>query len=78
MYNPLTNTIMSAPWPQHIADNINEWQRRKDIHPFTCGTEGCDGVLTATEEGLECPVCKIYTQQWAWDYMGLGSKTLLG
>lgn len=55
---------------------LNQQQKRKDIHPFTCDRKAkeCevyieprdyskDGVLIATEQGWICP-CGRYKQNW--------------
>lgn len=56
---------MQAPWTPAEVEALNEYQRRGEMHPFTCAN-GC-GVLEATESGWRCP-CG-YTQAWAWTWM---------
>ena len=54
------------PWSQKQIDNLNTWQSRTDIHPFTCGN---GHTLIATKDGWICAYCPEYKQDWAWDMM---------
>lgn len=56
--------------PEEVK-SLNEYQRSKYWHPFTCGN-GCDVNLIASVEGWSCPGCE-YTQDWAHDFMKDGS-----
>lgn len=60
----MSTNIVRAPWPQAIIDNINGRQARDDVHEYTCGSDGCSGILVAYEHGFECPVCRSYVQDW--------------
>lgn len=64
----MSKTI-TAPWTEEQVRNLNEWQKCESVHPFTCGTDGCDGILIASTEGWTCPKCD-YTQKWAHTSMG--------
>lgn len=68
---------MSLTWAvaTQVAE-LNAYQKRGDVHPFTCGSgnrtdekhlDG-EGVLVATESGWMCPYCD-YKQGWAHDFM---------
>jgi hypothetical protein len=59
--------------------SLNEYQKARVMHPFTCGGNRTDekhldgeGILVATEDGWICPYCD-YTQNWAHDFMKNGS-----
>ena len=68
------------PWSQQHVDYLNQQQKRKDIHPYTCGggngpNPKCErqqkpmdwtkeGKLIATTEGWICP-CGEYKQDWS-------------
>lgn len=57
------------PWTAEEVAALNQWQRRDDRHPFTCGNGGhAHGVLVATPEGWMCSMCD-YVQSWAHDFM---------
>mgnify|MGYP001241801252 CR=1 FL=1 len=75
MANPLG--IITAPFTEAQVTRLNEWQKNKKVHPFTCGQ--CRDAdpefplrdqheLVATEDGWICPTCD-YTQDWAHDFM---------
>lgn len=66
---------IKAPWTFEQVTALNEYQRRGDFHPFTCGNRddhpmvaGDKGVLIATTRGWICPYCD-YTQDWAHEGM---------
>jgi hypothetical protein len=73
---------IEAPWTVDQVVALNSWQRRGDVHPFTCGGDRTDadhrayatehnqdmGELVATLNGWFCPVCS-YRQTWAHDFM---------
>lgn len=72
---------MKSPFTQEQCDRLNEHQRNRQFHPFTCGSgnrrdaahkayraeHGGDyGQLVATPAGWICPVPGCgYTQGWA-------------
>lgn len=72
------------PWSVEQVDALNEYQKSRRFHPFTCGSgnrtdnKHCDaklklglsdwGTLIATPEGWVCPACS-YTQDWAHAFM---------
>jgi hypothetical protein len=62
---------ITAPWTEEQVENLNKRQERHDIHPYTCGRDGCGGVLVATEDGWVCPNCD-YNQKWAHSVDGEG------
>ena len=57
-----------APFTPEQVANLNAYQSRGDMHPFTCGK--CRANLRATEAGWVCdaPGCD-YTQDWAFAWM---------
>jgi hypothetical protein len=71
-------------WTEDQVANLNRWQQRAPMHPFTCGLRDQPGhkeyaqaenlrdhgLLVATPEGWVCPTpgCE-YTQDWAHDFM---------
>lgn len=68
---------IKAPFTPEQVRYLNDWQANKDVHPFTCGSEGRtdlsihgdgEGVLVATVRGWICPYCD-YTQDWAHGFM---------
>jgi hypothetical protein len=67
-------TKIIAPWSAEQVKALNEWQRRGNLHPFTCGTEQCGGVLTAGADGWTCPNGCGYAQDWAHDFMAEALK----
>lgn len=66
------NNIIYAPFSDEQVIKLNEFQKSKRFHPFTCG--GCDrnrddqGILIATNDGWVCP-CGKYKQDWADSFM---------
>lgn len=61
--------------PEEVL-SLNDYQKSRAFHPFTCGSgnrtdenhlDG-EGLLVATEDGWICPYCP-YTQNWAHDFM---------
>lgn len=66
---------IKSPFTQEQVDALNEYQKVREFHPFTCGGDRTDkyhldgeGVLVATIEGWKCPYCP-YTQDWAYEFM---------
>jgi hypothetical protein len=74
---------IDAPWTPEQVAALNAYQRRGDMHPFTCGGDRADaahrryaeeagdgdwGVLVARQDGWVCPVCG-YRQTWAHAFM---------
>ena len=57
---------LQAPWSSDQVDALNQFQRRGDVHEFTCPENhgGADRTLIATKEGWICPHCD-YRQDWA-------------
>ena len=63
--------ITKAPWTFEQVSALNLYQKRRLMHPYTCGfnrkgenhLDG-EGVLVATENGWVCPFCD-YKQDWA-------------
>lgn len=66
--------LLYAPWTPEQVDALNEFQRLRVMHPFTCGWRSehpeHEGVLEAREGGWSCPAegCQ-YTQNWAHPFM---------
>ena len=62
-----------APWSFDEVRALNEWQRRGDVHPFTCGGDNngqtCRQTLVATTKGWVCPDRCGYTQDWCHGFM---------
>lgn len=58
--------FLRAPWSSEQVDALNRFQRRGDIHEFTCPNDhdGADRTLIATKQGWICPHCD-YRQDWA-------------
>lgn len=62
--------LVRAPWTPQQVDNLNAWQARGNVHPYTCTGDHGDQrerTLLATEEGWICRTCG-YTQDWAWEF----------
>ena len=63
---------LDAPWLPEQVEALNRWQRRGDVHPFTCvndhGEAGRD--LIATADGWICRCCD-YRQTWAFSVMAV-------
>ncbi|MET9073906.1 hypothetical protein ABZX95_17400 [Streptomyces sp. NPDC004232] len=57
-----------APWTCAQVTALNAFQRRGGMHPFTCGADHCDAVLTARRDGWECST-HGYVQDWAHAFM---------
>lgn len=63
--------VTRAPWSETEVANLNWWQHRISVHPFTCGGDHAETrVLVALETGWVCPdsTCD-YVQDWAWRMM---------
>lgn len=71
-------SIIKTPWTDEQVRALNEYQRKGQFHPMTCGGNRSDaahkqyatehnepdlGLLVATNDGWKCPVCD-YTQNW--------------
>ena len=68
--------VIRAPWSEEQVRNLNAWQTRGNVHPYTCtGDHGSqrDRVLLAREEGWICRECG-YTQDWAWEFSARNFK----
>lgn len=61
-----------TPWTDHEAYLLNQIQKDRNIHPYTCDrkspkcetkTSNKDGILIATTNGWICP-CGEYKQTW--------------
>lgn len=57
-----------APFTDEQVQKLNEFQKSRKMHPYTCMGEFCDrskteneGILIATNQGWICP-CGQYTQ----------------
>ena len=63
-----------SPFTADEVGSINGYQADPRFHPFTCGRGACDGVLTATPDGLRCTNegCP-YEQHWVHPFMADGS-----
>jgi len=70
--------LINKPFTKEQVLNLNDWQKSRQMHPFTC-TSGNrtdekhldgEGVLVAIEDGWICPYCD-YTQDWAHKFMSL-------
>jgi hypothetical protein len=57
-----------APFSDDQVASLNGYQAAGTGHPFTCGTDGCRGILRAAPAGWYCPGCN-YRQSWAWRWM---------
>lgn len=68
-------TAIWAPWTPEQVAALNEFQRRGQFHPFTCGGDHVPGspVLVAREDGWHCsdPYGEgcAYRQNWAHSFM---------
>lgn len=61
--------IIRAPFDEAQVAELNDWQQRTDVHPFTCPNRGDgrhdgEGVLVAYSDGWLCRNCD-YMQNWA-------------
>lgn len=66
-------SLIKQPWTPLQVQRLRQWQRRGDVHPFTCGNDLCrrkhpSNVLVATTSGWHCFHCN-YAQDWAHDFM---------
>ena len=73
---------LTAPFTPAAVAALNEWQKTRWVHPFTCADrdtpqhhayakamgQGDHGVLIATRIGWVCPVCG-YRQDRAHEFM---------
>ncbi len=71
--------ILSAPWTDGQVKNLNAWQERLDVHPYTCGSRTEQGeahILRATTNGWVCDECRKngtgYSQAWCHDFSAKG------
>jgi len=66
---------LRAPWSDEQVDALNRFQRRGDVHPFTCPNHSemrdIDRALFATVNGWICAHCD-YRQDWAHEAMVSG------
>jgi len=67
---------MKAPFTDEQVKNINEYQVAGFFHPFTCTTGS--HVLVAETDGLHCPLCPTFHQDWVHDGMADGSIVAQG
>jgi hypothetical protein len=70
---------VTVPWDQHVVDQLNDYQRTGNFHPYTCPNRGDGnhtyrterggdlGALLATPSGWICGEC-TYTQHWAHEW----------
>jgi hypothetical protein len=65
-------TKINSPFTDEQVTSINGSQKSGHWHPFTCGKEGCQGILIAQHEGLFCPDCHGWFQRWVHDFMADG------
>jgi hypothetical protein len=58
--------LLQAPWTPQQVDALNYFQRRGDVHEYTCPNDhgDADRTLFATKDGWRCPHCD-YRQNWA-------------
>lgn len=59
---------ITAPFTPDQVRNINAYQQRNDVHPFTCPNHHGESevILEATSKGFACPRKNcVYTQNWA-------------
>jgi hypothetical protein len=67
-----TPQTTEAPWSDDQVGALNDWQRNKRFHPFTCPGDypGCAKrrELIATRDGWVC-ACGNYRQGWAHGLM---------
>ena len=57
-----------APWTHEQVKALNEFQRKGEFHPYTCGSgTHSTTLLLASPDGWWCPDC-TYTQPWAWAF----------
>lgn len=68
----MKSALCHAPWTEQQVANLNAWQARPDVHPFTCPGDkpDCEAHrdLIATPAGWVCQ-CGRFTQHWAHDFM---------
>jgi hypothetical protein len=65
-------TKVDAPFTDDQVKSINGFQKSKHWHPFTCGKVHCDGILTASRNGVFCRKCGNWKQYWVHDFMANG------
>lgn len=63
--------MKKAPFTDEEVLKINEYQVSGAMHPFTC-TSGSH-TLVANNDGLYCPECPDYKQDWVHDSMADGT-----
>jgi hypothetical protein len=59
---------VKTPWTAEQVVALNAWQKRGDVHPFTCGNDSSHRDLLATRDGWQCLDCG-YEQDWAHSFM---------
>lgn len=71
-------SIIYAPFTPEQVALLNGFQQGSNMHPFTCGGDGCRRAhplehtsLYAAEDGWHCRYCD-YSQNWAHDFMADG------
>lgn len=66
-----------APWTDEQVAALNDWQRNRRFHPFTCPGDHPECAsrreLIATSDGWVC-ACGKYRQGWAHDVMTGGAR----
>jgi len=61
----MSNKI-TTPWSDREVELLNQYQRRGEMHPYTCPKEhDRETILVATNDGWVCPDGDGYTQNWA-------------
>lgn len=53
-----------APFTDSQIKYLEDYQRCRVIHPYTCGNDKCRDDLIPTKDGWICKSCN-YTQNWA-------------
>lgn len=62
--------ISIIPFNEDQISNINEFQKSKIFHNFTCST--CGSNLVASEHGLFCQECGKLVQFWVYEFVANG------
>lgn len=57
--------LIYTPWTEEQVKNLNNYQKREDVHEYTCGY--CRKALIATKDGWIC-VCGKHKQDWCLDW----------
>ena len=62
--------ISIPPFDEDQIRNINEFQKSKIFHNFTCGD--CGSELVASAHGLFCQECGKLVQFWIYEFVANG------